>query len=368
MHKIILLVVFAVLIIGCTSQTPPEPTKQMPKSSEYQKPAEPPKIEPTAKPEPPITNPEPKTENTKPKTVIPEPTPVPAPKIIPDPAPQVFNPASYGKPHPKIKQPHPDCCNHPYWHQVYRAFSSDKGASWEKENILIKDHASVPDAILKDDGMIISYYVDGEFDSVDCIVSKDNGKIFSAGNCTIYGFTEEKAWDPEVVKLDDGRYRMYFYAPKQQRLFEDNSIMSAISEDGVSWLQEDGVRFKHKGIIDPAVIKMGDVWRLYVWYPSGTGPGDATIVVAKSEDGLNFVKEKEFSVGGGIPDIIKLNGKYALYFCSDGISRVTSSDGLSWSNKENVMPANMGEVNCDPSIIKTKDKWTMFYKVQKMRQ
>lgn len=276
-----------------------------------------------------------------------------------------FDPASHGSPHPKVASDSiPDCCNHPYYHGVYRAFSSD-AVTWQKEGILLQDHASVPAIIERDDGSYVLYYVDGRYDTMDCQVSTD-GETFTDGDCTIYGFTQERAWDPYVVKLPDSDYyRLYFVSPPSGP--GATTIRSALSKDGISWLEEDDVRFEMDdlAIIDPAVVKMGDVWRMYAWYEST--PGSATMVTATSPDGLTFTQESEFEVGGGIPEVVQLeSGVWGLYVCSEGISLTTSQDGLSdWSSLSTVLSADRGEIVCDPSIIKMlSGEWEMVYKVQ----
>ena len=271
-----------------------------------------------------------------------------------------FNPQAAGSPNPRIVQTPPACCSHPYYHSVYRAVSSD-GISWTKTDGLLKNRASVPAILQREDGSYILYYVDGVYDTMDCSVSQD-GVNFSAGNCRIYGFTEEKAWDPYVVKLDDGFYRMYFFAPDFE-LFS-NRIMSAISKDGINWLQEEGIRFEKQGIFDPVVIKMGNMWRMYVWYRDE--PSASTIVSAASQDGLNFIKEKEFKVGGGVPEVVKLDsGQCAIYYCANGIEVRTSADCLNWGLGQIAVYGEAGKIVCDPSVIKNLDgQWLMYYKVQ----
>lgn len=289
----------------------------------------------------------------------PSPSPLPASPAVTS----LFNPSAAGKPHPKIQETPPACCNHPYYHKVYRAFSND-GLTFQKEGVMLVDHASVPAILKKDDGSYILYYVNGAIDTVDCSISRD-GKTWTPGNCTIYGFTERRAWDPYVVKLDDGTYRLYFVSPPQLGTASGQAtkIMSAVSRDGISWLQEKGVRLTESGkaLIDPAVIRMGDRWRLFTWYP-GSGPmappEQSTMVAAVSSDGLSFTKEREFQPGGGIPEVARLpDGRYALYFCGKGIEVLTSADGLQWSGK-----TGTGLPGCDPSVIQEGSRWVMYYK------
>lgn len=279
---------------------------------------------------------------------------------------ETFDPSSYGSPHPKIASvPKTPCCNHPYYHKIYRAFSDDE-TNWTKEGNVIKEHASVPAIIERDDGSLVLYYVDGRYDTMDCSVSNDSGKTFKDGNCTIYGFTENKAWDPFVMKLDNGFYRMFFVSAPDNPQKDSTKVMSALSQDGINWLQDDGIRFDDVPVVDPTVGKIGSVWYMY----AGTMvPGKpAQIAIAKSIDGLAFTYVKSIDLGGNVPDIIQASdGKSHLYFCKEGIARAVSTDGLNWKDVRRVISVNKNEIICDPSVIQTQNgKWVMYYKVQKI--
>jgi len=321
---------------------------------------------PSPLPEPSAAPPEPAPPSETLPPAEPLPTPAPAPASAPPsppPAPASLSNPAAGSPHPKIEQTPPACCNHPYYHKVYRAFSSD-GFTFQREGVMLVDHASVPAVLKKEDGSYILYYVNGAIDTFDCSISSD-GKSWAPGNCIIYGFTEKKALDPYVARLDDGTYRLYFASPPQMgtAFGQSTKIMSAVSKDGINWLQEEGVRLTESGkaFIDPAVIRMDDRWRLFTWYP-GSGstapPEQSTMVVAVSSDGLAFTKEREFQVGGGIPEVVRLDsGQYALYFCGRGIEVMTSADGVQWSGR-----GATGLSGCDPSVIRDGGRWVMYYK------
>jgi len=266
---------------------------------------------------------------------------------------QEFDPEKIGNPHPKIKQVIPPCCSHPYWHSIYRAFSID-GITWQQEGELLKEHASVPAIVQRDDGIFILYYVDGETDTLECSISSD-GKDFEQGNCIIYGFTEQKAWDPYVMKLENGIYRMFFFSPG----IGDNRILSAISKDGIKWQQEKGIRFQQAAVYDPAVIKIGTTWKMYL----GQAVERGNILVARSDDGENFELEKEFDFDGSVPEVTQLEkDNYALYFCNKGIQVVTSSNGLEWKDRKTAVAQPASKIFCDPSVIKVDDQFIMYYK------
>jgi hypothetical protein len=273
-----------------------------------------------------------------------------------------FDPASHGSAHPKIDRGVPTQTNHPYYHQVYRAFSDDED-TWVKEGVLIQDKASVPSVFRRSDGALILYYVDGRYDTMDCQISTDEGETFSDGDCAIYGFREGRAWDPYVVDLQNGYYRMYFISPPESG-FGQTKMMSAISTDGINFLQEDGTRFEDLPVIDPTALKIGGTWYLYMGYnPPGEEP---SIVIATGVDGLSLEQQDVIDVGGNVPDTITADdGSYHLYYCGFGIDRATSTNGLDWSAGTSMLQPGQNEILCDPSVVKTKDGgFVMYYKVQ----
>lgn len=375
MRTLLALIAVGILLFGCASQqAQPAQEQNPPPPLQQQKPATPQQNE-QAEAEPqtneqqtplqPETQP-PSQQNQTNESAAEQPPQEKQPQYSEEEL--LDNPQLAGSPHPKVKSTNiMGCCSHPYYHKVYRAFSSD-GISWQKEGALIRDHASVPAIMQRDDGTFILYYVDGEYDTVDCMVSQD-GSSFSAGNCAIYGFAGERAWDPYAVRLADGNYRLFYFTPNPE-LEGDNVIMSATSRDGISFVEDPGIRFSHPQIYDPAVMDTGSGWWMFAGYNPESAPGsfpEPKIVFAKSSDGLTFSRESVLDLGGNVPEIVKLDdGRYALYYCAmGGIAMATSSDGASWSSGATALSSDSGKITCDPSVIKMRDgRWVMYYKVQ----
>lgn len=151
-----------------------------------------------------------------------------------------------------------------------------------------------------------------------------------------------------VIKLSDGRYRMYYCG---------GGIVSAISSDGLSFTKETGTRLAAVGplgndesvVCDPSVIQLTD-GRFRMYYKGGTsgsGPGQSVqkIYSAISSDGLTFQREglaidstQQDDSFASVPEAIRLsNGSTRVYFVSDGayvghgIVSATSSDGLTFT-------------------------------------
>ena len=266
---------------------------------------------------------------------------------------------------PKTVQQPPSCCSHPYYHSVWRATSND-GKNWIKEGRLLIDHASVPHPTQLANGSIVVYYVNGSIDTFDCSIT-DDGVNYRYGDCKLFNYTTQKAWDPYVIKLDNGKYRLFFFGPEQGDPGQlppfppSNKIYSALSNDGINFFQESGVRFQETGITDPAVIFVNGTWKMY----SAKG---SNVVVATSTDSYSFTKVGEYNTRGSVPDILKFDdGSLLLFICRNGISYITPPE-ISGS-VESATVAISGEPNtiiCDPGITRLNDEnYVMYYKKQK---
>lgn len=95
--------------------------------------------------------------------------------------------------------------------------------------------------------------------------------------------------DADVVELPDGRLRMY-YSPEPEVPDFEAQIYSAVSSDGITWTQEEGLRMK--GATFPSVIRLPDgTWRMYFQGAVLGSPPAAAILSAVSKDGLTWTQE-----------------------------------------------------------------------------
>ena len=118
---------------------------------------------------------------------------------------------------------------------------------------------------------------------------------------------ENYIWSPDVIPLADGRYRMYYEGKTEQEYGVKAAIVSAISDDGLVWEREPGLRLAAQGVsylaprclhLDAATAQSTHRFRLYASaypYPDGqSAPGafnNKNIVSAVSADGLSFELE-----------------------------------------------------------------------------
>ena len=127
---------------------------------------------------------------------------------------------------------------------------------------------------------------------------------------------------PNVIRTSDGRYRMYFTSLRYgSRAFEDStsSILSAISQDGLSWQREAGPRLEpfepHASlrVLCPDVVPLrAGGYRMY-FEASSSADGPSRILSSVSADGLSFDPEAGIRFGDtacayGSPRCIYIEG------------------------------------------------------------
>jgi len=159
--------------------------------------------------------------------------------------------------------------------------------------------------------------------------------------------------DADVVRLDNGRLRMYYSLEPEAPDFE-GQVYSAISEDGINWVEEEGARLKWATF--PSVIRLPEAqapempsgetarWRMYFQgSPADAGPEPENgIVSALSADGLDWALEDGFRIETGqqgeydtknvaAPTVVQLaDGTYLMvYRGSAGENRFGKTDPVS---------------------------------------
>jgi hypothetical protein len=181
------------------------------------------------------------------------------------------------------------------------------------------------------------------------------------------GDAARAAAEPCVVQLEDGRLRLYFLATTPARPEDEGpgprgpgemppaidlpkpptpppppfprtpdrpweplkprvptpparspapGIFSAVSDDGLRFVVEKGVRYEDESISHPAVVRVGDEWLMFLSRAD-------KVLLARSGNGLKFEKDRPFVLrGGGDPGAAVLsNGRIRLYqSAAEGIS------------------------------------------------
>lgn len=171
----------------------------------------------------------------------------------------------------------------------------------------------------------------------------DSGNVsqaFAAGWVKEAGkrITDPNAWNPDIVTLAGGGYRMYF---EREDANGDRNIYSALSSDGIVWVEENGTRIALANM-PGAVATPGGQVRIY--FSSGGGFSSSL-----SADGLVFINDggirlspDEADETGGIkhPCVIRLwDNSYRMFYDAidddetNRIKTAVSNDGLAWTKQ-----------------------------------
>ncbi len=190
---------------------------------------------------------------------------------------------------------------------------------------------------------------------------------------------------PDVIRLKDGSFRMYFQGME--------GIKSATSKDGLVWTDEPGVRIdtsnnsglKLTQVGASTTIQMDD--GSYVLVYRGTisdtydkeapNKGTNLFLWAKSSDGLNFEKQgiavdSRNTIYDGFldgPDFSKWDGRWRLYFWTYSGIYYDSFDGKTFGGdnvaikpkSDNPMAKFVPNPPGDPSLIQIGKTWYMYY-------
>lgn len=243
------------------------------------------------------------------------------------------------------------------WEQDVLLYTSQDGEHFQDAGTF-EPYAGVPCVIKDAKGNLIAVFQwfpleDQEnFDHVAAKISTDNGNTWSKPKpIHIKNYPSDliRAFDPTLVLLDDGKIRLYFSGNKKGEHGMPTShavaTYSAISEDGIHYTFEEGIRFfvSGKPAVDPAVIKLKDTWHYY----SPRGP-EQGFYHATSKDGLNFKREADItSLGDGIGNVVTYQEGIRFYAGSRrGLWWSFSTDGFNWT-----VPTYTTIKGGDPGIV-----------------
>ncbi|MCL6641769.1 MAG: hypothetical protein K6T71_00385 [Candidatus Bipolaricaulota bacterium] len=245
--------------------------------------------------------------------------------------------------------------------RVYFTTSQD-GLAWAPP-VLLAEKASVPDVIRTSQGVYWAYWVDfsnfigPRTEKIGIARSTDGSTWERLGTVQFKDLGSIVPVDPDVIELPDGRLRMYFFDIAHRA--GEYHIYSAVSADGLNYTMEPGVRFQMVRSFDPDVIKLQDGrYRMYL-------NNEGRIISATSDDGLIFTLDPGVRVErGGVPgSIVLADGTVRLYVCEMGIAAYRSSDGLAFRfEKRTNITSSPGAIICDPAVTTTPTGFLMVYK------
>jgi len=263
------------------------------------------------------------------------------------------------------------------------------GSKWQEKGIIIAGRYADAEVVDLENGQYRIYYsvepeVPGNKLEVYSSVSKDGINWEKES-----GIRKTFATFPDIVKLPDGRWRMYFQ--------NAGVIKSAISTDGLNWTDEPGVRidknepgFNLENVGAQGTIRLDDdnyimLYRGTINEPYKTSeklPNKDTHVYfwATSKDGLTFEKKglaidsrNETLLGAADgAEWVKWDSsgqvELRVYFWSyAGVFYMIYKDGsfsqpvFDFTNNKNPMTKFPPNPPADPTLAKINGTWFMYY-------
>lgn len=233
-----------------------------------------------------------------------------------------------------------------------------------------QDSSGVPNIIKLPSGVLISAFQwfrqpvgSLSWDRVAVKFSGDNGISWTQPQPIVVNglpsnFT--RPFDPTLAVTDSGRIRIYFSSGLNMILDTSINTYSAISDDGINYTMESGIRFTlpDRPVVDPAVIKFGNLWHLVNPISNMTAGGAFHNI---SNDGFNFSRVPDIPSDNSHSWIgnFMINDTNELRFYGSGMNiwYSSSTNGGVWSGFINTN-VNGG----DPSVLKLADtNYLMIY-------
>lgn len=265
----------------------------------------------------------------------------------------------------------------------YFTLHPDEGTYWKMDSlpVPIQPNTGLPGLNITNDNRVLLGYA-GATDGRGAAIVSGNGTGYIVINDST---NRPKEVDGGFIYLPDGRTRFLAeeHSPTWTRAKQRIHIVSYISDDGINWTKESGIRYQ-PGIADdsisnlPAAIQIKDsVWRLY-YCADFYGANPNTTRTALSYDwGVTWASESNGSIlrsGDVDPHPMYLtNGKIRLYYRygygkppeEAGIGYCDSDDGLEFDTtaihrcfRDADFPVGR---KLDPAVIKFPDGSVVCY-------
>lgn len=143
------------------------------------------------------------------------------------------------------------------------AWTKEKGIRLKDQNEFGQDFVSAPEIVRLPNSKLRMYYSNGS--QIRCAISSNEGKTWKKES--ISGI-DEPVIDIDIIIRDDGIFKMYYTVSSSSEELKNLKIVSATSEDGLKWTKDKGVRIKTdkgaKMVFDPDVVKVSrGKYRMY---------------------------------------------------------------------------------------------------------
>lgn len=212
------------------------------------------------------------------------------------------------------------------------------------------------------------YYVSGKPGEHGIWLSiQDNMNQWPRGNKVLLnGAFDGDAVDPDIIQLNNGLYRMYYFKgyfvtppPPNPGL---NKIYSAESQDGINYTIN-GVAFQYQDITDPSVVKLNNGEYLMACTQM-IGMNIHSVIAKSTDGGLTFTYVTTV-LNTGVPELYVLSdGSVRLFYNSSNsiVSKRSYDNGNTWQTETGVRLSASQFVG-DPGVIKADtNKWWLFVK------
>ncbi|MDQ7826127.1 MAG: hypothetical protein RDV48_25215 [Candidatus Eremiobacteraeota bacterium] len=270
------------------------------------------------------------TPNPSPQPTPPTPSPSPSPSVSPSPSPS---------PSPVTSET---------W--LMKGYAIGRTNGTESGNVLM------PEVIKLDNGTYRMFYGHASQAQTDIKYAESpDGSAWTVKSVVLQGTTdvndrEHLISGPSIVKLPDGRYRMYYQASNQPSDNKDykHHVRSAISTDGINFTKE-GIRIEIYPYDQNAYFQLaghGSYYiasnGTYVGVLSANQKGDnnpSSLYMGTSSDGLTFSNFQKLYTSYHDPIIVKDGSSYVMYatYLLEKQGKAVSTDGITW-------PAQMTDI------------------------
>ncbi len=213
--------------------------------------------------------------------------------------------------------------------------STQKLLSWQKEDGIRIPNAISSSTIFRGNEYWMYYTGNG----IELAISNDGISFVLKGSVVRDdgpGSEQEMVTNPAVFQIKNGRYRMLYEGSKDNQAVR--KLYSAVSDDGLKWFKEEGVRLEDTIFwIDQEKKKKGETdWRNEIIFTS-------------------------------VPDVIRIENCLRLYYTViDEIRMAKSCDeGLTWEKEGKIIFEFYHDVAQDPDIIQLEDgTYKLFFSAQ----
>ncbi|MCG8609665.1 MAG: exo-alpha-sialidase [Pseudomonadales bacterium] len=242
----------------------------------------------------------------------------------------------------------------PYDHLLAVATSTD-GLNFSGDQSVLLEHASAPDAVIGPNDKTWIYYVNGSPGQHAIFIAQvsDDGTVTPFNCVRINGQVDTQAVDPDVLRLSDGAYQLFFNPLVSASGSENEGIYYATSTDGIHFSSATQI-IAQTGALNPSGIQLNDgSWLL-------TFTDESRTYIANSTDGESYEIIADFPPG--IPELSYQsdNNEIRLYNAElTGLEvRVSIDNGLTWNELQATAPGVQ-----DPSILKhSSSEWLLYYR------